>query len=131
MANATTVPIYPLFLWGRGGVKMVAKKVLDDGGDVLRTLSRYMQLIGVPIALALMFWQASTIWTLSLSMAKIETKVDALDGDRYSKSDAMKDQALLQSNIDSLDKAMAARWDATDKRVTELMARMIQIEHKP
>ena len=115
---------------GFAGAGMATKKVLDDGGDVLRTLSRYMQLIGVPIALALMFWQASTIWTLSLSMAKIETKVDALDGDRYSKSDAMKDFQNIYDRVTAVENADKIRTDGIQEQIRSNLAQLLQLKTK-
>lgn len=70
--------------------------------EALRVVSRWMQIIGVPIALALLFWQAGTTWQLSISVAKIETKMADLDGDRYSKSDAMKDFNTVNVRIDGV-----------------------------
>lgn len=54
----------------------------------------------IPLVFAGLFWVGSTIFDMSIRMAKIETAIDTATKDQYRASDATAAHALLQLQIE-------------------------------
>jgi len=70
--------------------------------EMLTALSRIFQLVAIPLGLTAIFWFATTINGLQLTVTKLSTQMEYLDGDRYSGTDAKHDFAVVNVQIEDL-----------------------------
>ena len=80
-------------------------------------VARLMQVVGMPVVIALGGWLQVTISDMKLAIARLETQMIERTADRYSASDAKRDFSTV-----------IFRLDNSDRRLDQLNGRMQALE---
>lgn len=74
----------------------------------LTVMARVVQVIGLPIGLAAVFWFASTVNGMQLQLARLETQMTERTSDRYTGTDARHDFATLNVHMEDVDRRVSS-----------------------
>lgn len=68
-----------------------------------RALARIFQLIGIPVVVAILGWNATALIGLQGNVIELQTQMAERTSDPYTGSDAKRDNAYILLRFDSLD----------------------------
>ena len=87
------------------------------GSETMGAIARLMQVVGMPVVIALGGWLGVTIDSMKQSITRLETQMIERTADRYTSKDAQRDFS-----------GVSFRLDNADRRIDQINGRLQAIE---